>query len=84
VFLVYLLAFFSLNLLPPDIVQHHGQLLLLIVGMCDIRLLSLVYQDMIILTVSLPIRRGTIVFLYVSSENIVLLTDLWMWRSVLV
>jgi hypothetical protein len=57
---------FPLNLLPPNIVQHHGQLLLLIIGMCDIRMLSLVYQDMIILTVSLPIRRGTIVFLNVS------------------
>ena len=34
--------------------------------MCDIRMLSLVYQDMIILKTSLPIRRGTIVLLNVS------------------
>jgi hypothetical protein len=66
VFLVYLLAFFPLNLLPPEIVQYHGQLLLLIVGMCDIWMLSLVNQGIILLTVSLTIRRGIIVFPNVS------------------
>jgi hypothetical protein len=66
VFLVYLLAFLLLNLLPPNIDQYHGQLLRQIAGMCDIRMLSLINQNMIILIVSLPIRRGTVVFLNVS------------------
>jgi hypothetical protein len=70
VFLVYLLAFSLLNLLPPDIDEYHSQLLRQIVGMCDIWMLSLVYQYMIILKMSLSIRRATIVFLNLSMwEN---------------